>query len=323
MNEYYSDGNLPADDVLARPLALAHFLLQGVQAFAHALSNLGAIDLPPIVGREADRSHVQAAVPLYLAAELEAARLIPAVEVLAGLFASGGLRLDQGEGAALLYRFWQQRHERFSQPERQAIFARLFGHPSDTRLAVAGSSNQQFEMQLAALANAIVASMPDPIFGSRLPGDAAITTAAIRVAAGLTSRSGGITAFAAQKILKTVEDALAILKQRPVQVAVGAMSVWTAVAAITRLYLQEDVDVSAHVQRGRSGMVLLTWVSEITPRLETVSAPEHRPPEGHPVYHAASAWLQATASLQAGPADAGWPQGLAFPISGALVRGRG
>ncbi len=312
----YTGSRLP-DDALARPLALAHYLLDGVHAFARQLSELGVIDLPPVVRPAADVSHVQAAATLYLAAELEAARLSPAVETLAGLFASGALRLE-GEAAARLYRFWQGRHERFSQQERAAIFARLFGHSSATRLAVSGSRNREFERHLAALAEAIVSTQPDPVFGSRPVTDAALAVAASRLVNSLVSRSGGITAFAASDILKTIEQALAILKLRPVQTALGAISVWTAVRAVARRYLDEEVNVGAHVRRGRSGMLILTWVAQVAPQLDAVTPSGRLLSPQHHVYNAAVAWLQATLDLQ-GAATAQAAQGLPFPQSGALA----
>jgi len=316
-NQSQTDGYLP-DNVLTLPLALAHYLLEGVHFFARQLSELGAIDLPPLVWPAADAGHVQTTATLYLAAELEAARLVPAVESLAGLFASGGLRLE-GDAATRLYEFWQGRRERFSREERTAIFARLFGHPSDTRLAVSESRNGNFEGDLAALAEAIVQAQPDPVFRSRLVSYAALAVTAGRLVNSLVSRGGGITAFAASDILKTIEQSLAILKLRPVQVSMGAISIWTTVQAVARRYLNEDINVSAHVHRGRSGMLMLTWVAEMVPKLDPV-LPESGPlaPQ-HPIYNAALAWLQATRDLQERLRAGQAARSLPFPPSGALA----
>lgn len=307
-----------SEDILVRPLALARYLLDGVRAFALQLSELGVIDLPPVVRSAADVSHVQVAAPLYLAAELEAARLVPAVETLAGLFASGVLRLED-EAARQLYTFWQGRHERFSPQERVALFARLFDYPAPVELALNEGRNRGFEAHLAAVAQAIVDLQPEPVLGSRPASDAVLTLAASRLVHSLVSRSGGIAAFAARDILQTIEAALAILKLRPVQAALGVVGVWSAVQATARLYLEEEVNVNAHVLRGRSGMLILTWVAETLPQLETAAPAGRLLTAEHPVYGAAMAWLQATADLyQAAPA---WQtaQNLSFPRSGALA----
>jgi len=317
LSHVYVDGRLP-DDVLSRPLALAHYLLAGVETLALQLSELGAIDLPPVVRPATDRSHIQTAASLYLAAELEAARLVPAAETLAALFASGALRVE-GKAAIQLYRFWQGRNERFSRQERQAFLARLFGQPSETRLAVSGSRNREFEGQLTALAEAIVSTQPDPVFGSRPATEATLTITVSRLVNSLVARSGGIAGFAARDILKTIEQAISILKLRPVQAAVGTISVWTAVHTVARSYLEETVNVAAHVQRGRSGMLMLTWVAEILPRLDSATPSGHLLSSEHPIYNAAVAWLQATLELQETGSVWHSAQSLPFPTSGALA----
>ncbi|MCB0208150.1 MAG: hypothetical protein KDJ52_02395 [Anaerolineae bacterium] len=317
LNHLSVDSHL-SDDTLSRPLALAHYLLAGAESLARQFSELGAIDLPPVVRPAADQNHIQIAAPLYLAAELEAAQLLPAAETLAALFASGALRIE-GEAADQLYRFWQGRSERFSRQERQAFFARLFGRPSETRLAVSGSRNRDFETQLAALAEAIVATQPDAVFGRRPVSEAGLTIAASRLINNLVGRSGGIATFAARDILKAIEQAISILKLHPVQAAVGAISVWTAVQAVARSYLEESVNVTAHVQRGKSGMLILTWVAEILPHLDSVAPGGHVLPPNDPIFSAAVAWLQATLELQETGPVGDSTQGLTFPTSGAMA----
>src|SRR6185369_10457860 len=59
-------------------------------ATALGIDDPGDIDLPPLLS-EADPAAVRGAATLYLAAELESARVLPAVEVLAGLFMTGAI----------------------------------------------------------------------------------------------------------------------------------------------------------------------------------------------------------------------------------------
>ncbi|MDX1417702.1 MAG: hypothetical protein R3293_26090 [Candidatus Promineifilaceae bacterium] len=311
-----------SDQILDRPLALAAHFIAGFHAFARQFAELGDIDLPPVVQPAASRGHLQTTATLYLAAELEAALLITAVETLAGLFASGAVHIE-GEGGRLLYRFWQQRHEHFSRQERQAIFAGLFGHLSDSRLAMTNSRNRDFPTLMFALAEAVVSSQADILSGRRPASDVAVAIAANRLALNLVNRSGGITGFAAADLLALIKEALAILKLRPVQAALGAISVWTAVQAIANHYLGEAVNVGAHVQRGKSGMLLLTWVAEILPQLDAVSAGGRLSPPTEPVYNAAVTWLQATLDLQDSLSSRQQSVGLPFPFTAALVPGRG
>src|SRR5262245_7072593 len=114
-----------------RALDLGGRLLAATEVFVAGLGlpDLGVIDLPPVIGSAADQARLRAVASLYLAAELEAAQLLPAVELLAGLFAGGGLTADVGPAAPLLAAFWTGRTRRFSVGERAAFFARLFGTP--------------------------------------------------------------------------------------------------------------------------------------------------------------------------------------------------
>lgn len=325
---------LPNND-LERPLALARHLIAGVEAFAAALLpahangayagptlslSLGLLDeieLPPIVRSEADVAQIQSLAPLYLAAELEAARLLPAVELLAALFVSGGLQVEDKEAGAALYAFWQRRNERFSQDERRAIFARLFGGEDSAASPGAalpayrgqGGANHEFDLLLLALANALLQAEVAPIWPPGRPPAvpagvslAAILAAAEALISNLLPRSGGITAFAAREITASISEALAVLKNRAVQAALGVSSLWPAVQAALARYKQEQVRVTPHIQRGKSGMVLLTWLAEIAPYVSASAtaggAPSLPPP---PVFAAATAWLQASADLQGRP----------------------
>lgn len=287
----------PSDKALDRPLALARYLLEGVQAFALSLADLGDIQLPPTIHTEVDVGQLQSIAPLYLASELEQTRLITGVEVLAGLLASGGLALADEKAGAQLYRFWQGRNERFSRAEREAFFARLFGAPAPAELAVEGRRNTEFEFLLLGLAEGITQAEPDPRFGvgPSAYGEVTVMTAAGALAANLLPRGGGITPFAARDIIATIGAALEILKLRSIQQLVGAASVWTAVQAIGRRYLNEEVNPGARVQRGRAGMLILTWLAEVLPNLEDGPAIL---PASHPVYAAAVSWLQASLALQ-------------------------
>jgi hypothetical protein len=278
-----------------RALALAERLVASAESFAlqFALPELGAIDLPPVVGSEADRAHLQTIPPLYLVSELEAARLVPAVETFAGVFASGGVQAELGPAAELLTTFWRGRRERFGQQERQAFFARLFGQTQGATLAARRGHNSSFESLMIDLTEAVskLEAAPLSIPASEYPARAA----ARQLANNLVSRSGGMAAFAARDFLDTLKSALDILKEPAVQQSVGARTVWGAVRGITRQYLREpDTDIAAHVTRGKSGMLVLAWLSDVFLLLDDESRVV---PPGHPVIGAALTWMQASLSI--------------------------
>ncbi len=115
---------------------------------AFALSDLGDISLPPVVGDPADQDLLRFVAPLYLASELESAGLLEALDTIARLFASGGIRRDLGRAVGPLTRVWRTRNRRFSAEERRAIHRRLFGAAGPTALAGA-RANDEFEPTFA------------------------------------------------------------------------------------------------------------------------------------------------------------------------------
>lgn len=285
---------------LDRALAFGLELLAQTEAFVLSLgfAELGDIELPPVVGNEADQARLRAVAPLYLVSELESARLLPAVEVLAGLFRSGGLRFDLGAAAPLLMDFWRTRNERFGAEERRAFFSRLFGNPTGPSLALSGGANDEFESLMIDFTEALfkLEEQPFQIAGSSTIQTVRLRSAASRLAANLSSHTSGMESFAAHDILTVIKQAFEILKQPAIQRALHVRSVWQAVRELTERYLGERVDLTNHLRRGQAGMTVLAWLAEALPGLETATGVQ--PPPDATVVAAASSWLQASLALE-------------------------
>ncbi|MBD1844522.1 hypothetical protein H6F89_14185 [Cyanobacteria bacterium FACHB-63] len=278
-------------------------IVQQIQAFALQLAELGDIDLPPAMASESDRTQLKTVASLYLASELELARILPAIDTLVGIAISGGLRTDLGAAAPLIATFWQTRHQRFTTPERQAIFTRLFGTPAGPTLAASGGRNTAFEGLMIDFAEALYKIDPVPGLTTRISSDISTRTAARRLAGNLISRSGGIAAFAAQELMRSLSQAIEILKQPAIQQAVQARSVWMALRNIAQTYLNEDVDLDSHLQRGRNGMQILSWLAEVLPHLEEENSSLVTP--DHSVVLAATRWLQASLAIADASSNSG------------------
>ena len=165
---------IPADtEGIEAAVALSLRLVAGVESFAASLAfaELGDIELPPEAGSPVDQASLQSVAPLYLAAELEAAGLLPAVELVAGLFASGALSPAVGPAAEKLASFWRGRQERFSAAERRAFFVRLFGGESGPSLAGEGGSNRAFTPLMIDLTESIYQWEGHPLWAAA-PGSA-------------------------------------------------------------------------------------------------------------------------------------------------------
>jgi hypothetical protein len=264
-----------------------------VQAFALDF-DIGDFDLPSTSTTPQDQARLRAIAPLYLASELESARLLPALELYAGVWASGGIPADLGPLGATITQRYRERHTRLTGAEREALFGRLFGKPYGPDLAVESPRNTAFDGLMAELA----ASLSDwqanaGQWGGTAADAARVRVAAQRLAENLVSRSGGIATFAAGEILADIKLAVSIFKDVAVQRSLGAISMWQAVRAVIQRFLQQNVDVGSHVERARAGLALLAWLADALPGLESGAATH---PEEEVVIQAIR-WMQATLAL--------------------------
>jgi hypothetical protein len=291
----------PARDVrrgpsatLEQALSYGLALVATVDAFAAAF-DLPDLELPPSGGDAAVRAALRVTAPLYLASELESARLLPAVETIAGLFVSGGLEADLAGTGQLLVNFWKKRHQRFTRREREAFFARLFGAAAEVELATEGARNEDFEPLMIGLCDELLKLQPSPaLSGLMPPSEARVRIAGRLLAENLLPRTGGIAAFAAGEILTATQEALEILKAPAIQRMFGARSVWATVQETARRYLREQVSVSSHVVRAKEGQIILAWVADRLPEIEGGG----RLLDGQElVIEAAQAWMEASLSL--------------------------
>jgi hypothetical protein len=290
-----------ADDAVDAALAMA---LRVLSPDPYALSlDLAEIDLemPGQGGTPEEQARLAAVAPLYLAAELESTRLVPAVELLAGLYASAALPADPGPAGALLQAFRRTARDRLTADERDALFGRLFGKPYGPALAGGRGAgrNTAFEARMIALCEALPAAEDPRDVGARMR----LHTAASAVAEALLPVAGGATEYAARDCLASLRDALAVLKVPEVQRMFRARSVWTAVREIAFRYLGEETDIVSRVARGRAGTAVLVWLAESLPRVGQTRAVLLAPDSEVP--GAAVAWAQATLTLhQSSPAAA-------------------
>jgi hypothetical protein len=279
------------DDAADGALALALSLLE---RDPYALSlDLADIELPPAMGGTAEeQARLRAVAPLYLASELESTRLVPAVEMLAGLAVSGGLPGDPGPAAQKLLAFRRAARDRLTAGERDALFGRLFGKPYGPALAgPAAGRNHAFEARMIDLCEALSMLETEPGVGTGIR----VHTAASALSAALLPPSGGATEFAARDCLETLRDALEILKAPRVQAMFGARGVWAAVREVARRYLGEQTDIVSRVARGRAGTTILAWLAESLPRVGDTRSP--LVPAGSEIPGAAVGWMEATLTL--------------------------
>lgn len=272
----------------------AERLVARAHAAATALADFG-VDLPPPSAATADSAQLRAIAGLYLAAELDAAGLIAAAEVLAGM-SGAGVPFALGGAAAAVEQFWQERHTRATAAERGALFSRLFG--TDTGTAAADHpGNAEFETDMIELAESLYKldeSATNAQWGG-VPQQARVRTAASHVVDGLTGAASGLTVFMAQDLIATIKAAFAIFHHVDLRLALGVHDVWGAVAAALRSGRLPETHTALHASRAAAGMTILSWVADAAPHLGEGAGPLVM--LDHPVIPAAIDWLQLSLKL--------------------------
>jgi hypothetical protein len=297
-----------ADAEIARLVAEAsgHAAAAFASPFAVGLDVLGDITLPPGAETEVDRTQMRALGALYLAADMEPAGIIASVETLAALAATGAIRVDLGPAAPILHEFWRGRNERIDSAERLAFFGRLFGAsygpaPAD------GVTNTEFEPLMLEHCEALYRMderSADPIYGG-IAQQTRVRAAARNLLSNLVTAGGGITAFLAAEIMRTLKDALAILTHPHLRGVFMARDIWGVVAAVNRLARVRGGDPRAFVRRGRAGMTIIVWLADAAEALRQYGKPLVR--LDHPVIPAAVDWLQSSLTISERQARAAAP----------------
>lgn len=250
---------------------------------AAGLLELTPIELPPVVGSSEDQVLVRELAPLYLVAELDRAGILRSLESLAALYVSGGVRADLAEIGEELLALWRERNQRFSASERTAMFRRLFGSPGPE--LAGGSANDDFEVGMARLAEALISHDPSAASSSR----AGLTAGATQLALNMVRHAQGVPRLASRDLVEMLRTALAILGDRRVLAALGQRSLWTLVRFF-ETQSGRSSELTAHVQRARSGVVVLGWLADHLVALQ--SGRRDEPPSA--VVDAAFEWLEAT-----------------------------
>jgi hypothetical protein len=263
---------------------------------AFTLAELGDIDIPEPELERIDKAQLRALATLYLAADLEPAGIIPAVETLAGLASTGALGIDLGGAQPLLVAWWRARNDRPSAPERNAFFSRLFG-TSAGPLAADAEINVDFEDRMLSLCEALYKLDESVAEGSQ--GGAAqqtrVRSAARALVENLARAGGGITAFLATEIVTMLKESFAIIGQRDLRGAFAARDLWGVVSGIGRAARQGFRPAGPYLRRGKAGMTILSWLADVSDKLGRTGGPIVG--IGDPVVGSAIDWLEATLDI--------------------------
>jgi hypothetical protein len=288
---------MAAELMLHRSMALAAECVRENAAILAAVDRPDPLrlDLPPLPAGSRDAaittSALRALAAMYLQAHLEDAGVLAIAELLGQ--SRDQLRFIDAAAAQKLEPFARPPHDAYTRPQREAIFARVFGLGGATQQTTA---NHEFEQLLATLCVALQRCDED----LRLPGGAgAARVAALRYAASavlfnLASRQYGNTLPATRTIDRQLRQALAALSDRSILTQFRAANLWQVVRAVAG---EATPDLGRLLARGQSGMHVLVWLANVLGALNGTAPIVVR---GDPVFTSAAQWLVATGLTTAG-----------------------
>lgn len=245
-------------------------------------AGLGVIDLPPLQGGALVGAQIRVVATLYWARELEEAGVLPFVESLARGVMSGTWLAPIGAAIHPLVAFARRRDQRFMQPERQALFDRLFG---------GGGQAADFDQALRTFAQAVSAIGREPL-DQGIAHLQARAAEAGRVVGAMASTGGvGVAGFAARDIIDQIRTALGLLQNPDLSRALGGGGPWQILMRHGQAALGRPLDVMRHLSRARSGLALIEWIARDAGGFERGRSGILRQ---SPVISAAEAWLVAS-----------------------------
>jgi hypothetical protein len=248
------------------------------------LAEVGEIVLPPTNGEAVDADAIRLVTSLYLACELQQAGLLDGLDTLAGLYVAGGITANIGSAGESLADVWKSRNQTISAEERAAFCQRVFQR----------DDGETFDVVFAGLCNAIVVGQEDHHGFASTRARARIMTAIRSLAALILGSARGVPPVAVREMLNGVRKALGILGVTEVRTWLGVRSTWAALEVVNDRFGGQrgrHPPVRSHVDRAKSGTVVLAWAADTLARAGGVLAVPV------PVADAAGEWIDATMVL--------------------------
>ena len=251
-------------------------LAQHLRAVRRAFGayGLGIIDLPSLGPEPLVSAQIRVGAVLYWCYELELAGLLPFVEALGEALSTGALPLDDPTGARRLFRWWRRKSDRFTAPERKAVFNQVFDpgrFDGEMRLVVDALTEigrTRRDLQLSGL-------------------QARLATASVSLGKTVSDRSVGIAAFAARDIVADIRTALGFLRDPALSRTLGGGSPWRVLSSWAPRLLGRSPPVHQHIQRARAGLQILAWIADNAGSLD---AGARRVGRTHVLVQAAESW---------------------------------
>jgi hypothetical protein len=239
-----------------------------------AADGLGKVPVPVVNERYDDtvtKQRVKAVADLYFIYQHEALGAFTAVLTLRRLFQAGTVRLSDGDGALLLYRFDHRETLRYSHVQRWRAYRRTLGY-TNAAPPPGSSPNDRFHPLFVSfveqvaeyyrdkrVSNVVRERANDPSFGSV----AKVRRTGLDLRSNIRNASYGYVNVLRAESMHVLREAFRILGAPDVKGLFGADTAWDVIEEIHARHLgRPQVNASQRSRMAWTGQSILSWLSE-------------------------------------------------------------
>jgi hypothetical protein len=228
------------------------------------------IDLPDLEAQTDVRiqaDNIRAMQAIFFAGTLEDLKMFQVVDKLVEQFQNGTLPLGKSNASNLLYRYWKNSVNRFTEIERRNLYARTFGMPGGE--ASVETINREFDdlwiRFISAVSSYVRQFRVDDLLQSRVPFSVSqeqVRKAGRDLAANLSLHGYGIAYCAATDLQTQIGDIITLLSDPDIRTAYGARDMWQVIDQVATLELGGAKNSVRYRTMATSGAIIIRWLAE-------------------------------------------------------------
>ena len=224
-------------------------------------------DLESAANLDIVEDNLMAMQAIYFAATLDDLKLFQVMDKVLELFNVGVLPFGKGPAGDKIYTYWKRNFDRFTEVERQNLYARALGKPGGD--VAAGTPNRQFQdlwlRFVASVSEWRRQLSVDRLLRDEVPfavSDQQVRKSARDLASNLSLYGYGIAYFAATELQQQIEDIIDILSDPEVMAAYGARDLWQVIDQVATLELGGAHNGVRYRTMANSGAIIIRWLAK-------------------------------------------------------------
>lgn len=233
----------------------------------------------PDLENEADldivEDNLMAMQAIFFASTLEEVRFFQVMDKILELFNIGVLPFGKGPAGDKVFAYWKRGFDRFTEVERQNLYARALGKPGGD--VGAGTPNRQFQDLWIRFISSVSEwrrqVAVDRLLRDDVPfavSDQQLRKSARDLGSNMSLYGYGIAYFVATELQQQIRDIVDILSDEEVRAAYGARDLWQVIDQVATLELGGARNSVRYRTMANSGAVIIRWLAKHSRQLSRV-----------------------------------------------------